>query len=107
MTAQVTVVKLHIIEVVPGSQGKAGESRARQASPPSTVGTTNAVTTIIGAPTRRVTMTVRRGSDGINAARIATIMAIPPSGTIVKKASAIRVPSAVTIEWSRINPANR
>jgi hypothetical protein len=73
------IVKPHMMTRFVGSQGKPPESAARRTNPPSAVGTTKAFTRIVGVPNRAVRAMVRRGRDGIRAARMASSIAIPPS----------------------------
>ncbi len=74
----VRMTKPHIMAAVAGSQGYADESWARQARPPPPVGTRNDDARIIGTPTIVLTTMVRRGTEGIRAARMATVSAVPP-----------------------------
>ena len=83
MTAHVMTPKPQIMTRLAGSHGYAPESNVRHASPPP-IGTTTVVTRIIGTPNNAVTMTVRRGEDGMSAARIATIIDMPHSCNIDK-----------------------
>ena len=76
------MVKPQMINKAAGSHGKAPESSPRHASPSPGTGTTSAVTTIIGTANAAVTRMVRRGDEGISAARIAIINPMPPSCSI-------------------------
>ena len=83
MTAHVMIAMPHITTAFAGNQGKAAESSRRHASLPWEAGTNAADTRIWGAPMMAVMMIVRRGGDGIRAARIATNMTVPISSIIV------------------------
>ena len=77
MTAQVMMPKPQMISIVLGSHGKTPESSARHTSPSPVKGSNATVTRIIGAPIKAVTSAVRRGEDGMSAARMAIIIAMP------------------------------
>ena len=83
MTAHVMIAMPHITTAFAGNQGKAAESSPRHASRPCADGTNAADTRICGAPMMAVMTIVRRGRDGISAARIATNMTVPISSIIV------------------------
>ena len=103
MTVHVMLAMVHSMIDVVGSHGNAVESAARQASPPSTAGTRRLDSTILGMPMMTVTMIVRRGDDGIRAARIARNIAAGNRSIMTTYASAMREPSGVTSACSRTN----
>src|SRR5450432_347741 len=104
MTVHVMVAMVHSMIDVVGSHGKAPELAARQASPPPMAGTRALDNTIFGTPTMAVSVMVRRGDDGIRAARIARNIAAGNRSIMTTYPSAMSEPSAVTTECSRTNP---
>src|SRR5688572_8807120 len=78
-TVQVAITNPHTITSPIGIHGNAAESSARRVSPPARSGVTNVGVRIVGTPARAEYSSVRRGDDGINAARIVIINAEPTS----------------------------
>src|SRR6478609_1890142 len=106
ITVLVTTTKHQTITSAAGNQGNAGESRARQANPPAAAGTSNVGVKMLGTPIIAVYNTVRRGDEGMSAARTRIISAEPKMPRIDRYASAIKIASEVVSERSRTKPTS-